>query len=269
MANIYNYSCNSCSNGCASNNCGNCSYGTLSYLRNSGSCLRSYGNNCGCNNCGSCNNCSNGCNCGCNNCSSVRNDYPWLVSCGGSSVFYSGKCGCADCGNCSACNGCTNCSGCGGCNTCSGCDNCSCCNNGCCTDNSAAAEFIAVAPQNCCSGGAIAFNGECDTDGCFTSDSYGIRINRDGRYAAIYTFASSACDNATNVLSFALNGREIYASRSFLSPAVQTASRSATGQAVFCAKTGDLLTLNTGVAVNISQNGMSCPLATVLIWRIN
>jgi len=257
------YNCNNgcgCHSGCSYNNRRSGNYGVLNYLR-SGSCTNT------CTNGGSCGDCTN---CGCGGRCNAYSDYPGLTGCSGSRIFYTGACGCAEnsCNNCGGINNCNNCSGCyncGGCGSCNGCGNC----GGDATPYGAAAEFVAAVPQNICAGNAVVFSGECDTDGCFSSEHCGIRINRAGRYVAIYSMASSACDNAATMLSLALNGSEMYASRSYMSPAVRSDSRHASGQAVFCAHAGDVLTLNTSVALNIPHNGASCPLATLVIWRIN
>ena len=256
----YNYNSRSCVGN-------NAVYGSLGYLRN-----RSHAcgvDNCSCSsNCGSCGNGCNGCLCGyngrSNGCSRARTDYPDLVGCSGSRIFYTGCCGRAQ-------NGCG--CGCNNCESCNCCNECGACNGDCpyalSGNCGGAAEFVAVVPQSRCAGGTILFGGECDTGGMFTSNNDGIHINRDGRYLAIYSFAADACDSGATTLSLAVNGNEIYASRTHVPHGVGYASRSAVGQAVFCARAGDCLTLNTSVALNIPQTGASCPQLTMVILKIN
>lgn len=237
--------CNSCNGNCLYNsrNCnGKLRVGALEYLRNGAS---------GCANCNCC-----GSNC---EKSYAQADLPSLTGCSGEMIFYNGPCGgtqpvCGCCGN--------SCSGCSGCNQCNGC--------GCLCGNATpyAAGFTAAAPQYCAAGGALTFAADGDCTG-FRAEPYGIRIEESGRYMAIYTFSASACENASSMLCLELNGRALNASRSYVSPAVQTASRSAVGQAVFCANAGDILTLNTSVALTISQTYHECPCSTVLILKIN
>ncbi len=268
--------CNSCNGNCTYNsrNCGSKCYGALGYLRNgrqNGSCT----NNCGCLN----NGCGNN-GCGNNGCGAWGTwaDCRECSGCSGSSIFYSGSCGCVNDnfsgsrnGNCSGncnghCNGC--CGNCANCRERSGCGSCGCeaarqC--GC----YAAAEFVAYAPQNPASERSVVFSSDGDSGSSFSADHCGIHINQPGRYVAMYTFAASACENAATMLSMSLNGREMYASRSYVSPSVHVGSRTAMGQAVFCAQAGDVLNLDTSVALNIPQTGASCPLATIVIWKIN
>lgn len=86
---------------------------------------------------------------------------------------------------------------------------------------------------------------------------------------AIYTFSVSACENAASELRLELNGKALDSSRAYLSPAVQTASRSAVGQAVFCAQAGDILSLNTSVALNMPECNPRFPGYSVIIVKIN
>lgn len=196
------------------------------------------------------NNCANnGRNC-CENCG----DGVCGSGCGCTEICSAGGCACENCGSCV--------SGCG-----NGCEGCLC--GGDRVSPGAAAEFVASYPQSCASCGSVMFDGQCDVDGCFTSDGDAIRIGRDGRYLAIYSVSLPACENASTVMSMALNGSELYASRAYVSPALHTAARSCMGQAVFCAHAGDRLTLNTSVGLTISQTAPKSPWAVVTILKIN
>lgn len=259
---VDNYACRRC--GCTENN-GNVReqnvYGALEYLRNS-YCR----NACG----------SRGYSLRCGNCAAeaqlwfagranVAADDPCLTGCSGDRVFYTGVCG-PEKTKCSSLRSCCGRDGSCCCGRCARSDDSRCGANGI---FEGAAEFVAMAPQIRSAGSAFVFNGECDTCGIFTADAEGIHINRGGRYLAIYSFAADMSDNAATVLSMAVNGNEIYASRCCVSPGVISGPRSVMGQAVFCAGAGDVLTLNTSVALNIPQMGAACPLLTVVILKIN
>ena len=256
--------CNSCERNCLYNSRNSCEkfrIGTLEYLRN------------GASGCVNCNLCSNACEK-----SYAQADMPCLTGCSGERIFYTGPCGgtqriCGCCGNNNCCshNGCSGCNHCSGCNSGSICEGCGCADCGGCLCGNAtpyAAGFTAVVPQHCSAGGALTFISDGDCGG-FGVEHCGIRIHESGRYMALYTFSSSACDNAASTLCLELNGRALCSSRSYLSPAVQTSSRSAVGQAVFCAQAGDIITLNTSVALTISQTYHDCPCSTMVILKIN
>ena len=244
--------CNSCHGNCLYNsrNCsGKTRVGALGYLRNTASACAgsgSYFHTC--------------------EKSYAQADMPCMTGCSGERIFYTGPCAscpCGGCGNC-GCNGCGGCNGCNGCNGCSGACGCLC-------ENAApysSACFTAAMSGYCPAGGALTFapDGDC---GCFTVCPTGIRIDRSGRYMAIYTFSVSACENAASELRLELNGKALDSSRAYLSPAVQTASRSAVGQAVFCAQAGDILSLNTSVALNMPECNPRFPGYSVIIVKIN
>ncbi len=231
--------------------------------------------------------------CNCNSCgnnrtynsrNSVRNSYGALGCV--RNCHHSGSCLCGhNCHGCafseymknSGCSAekcCQTCCGCGNNCPCSGCMGCTGCSGGESTPYSwegvsSAAEFTAYAPQSLYADGAVVFEGNCDNGNLFTNDGCGVRINRPGRYLAIYTFASSPCENASTVMSMYLSGRELYASRAYMAPAVPAHNRSCVGQAVFCAQAGDVLTLKTSVALTIPQTGAQCPCATMVILKLN
>lgn len=232
------YSCNGC------NSCNHCNHGN--------NCNHCHGN------CNSCNSCPHGCN--------APSDWPDATTCAGDPLFYTGPCGhrpcrchnrpCCNCGGCgnNCGNGCGNCGhGCG--------DHCHC--DRCDHHTPFAAEFIAIAPQSECAGGALTFSSaHCDS-GMFELCNGGVRINRCGRYIAIYNFASSAGNNAATTLSLSVNGAEIMGSRAFVPPAAGYSTRQAHGQAIFDAQAGDVISLNTSSALTFTD--CAGPVASLIL----
>lgn len=254
-----------CMSGCCTG-CGNC---------NGGNCPGTESRNCGCNsrqNCnrrtacaGCCNACDNGSGC------FAAADCPECTACSGSRLFFTGRCGAknGECGCTGVCARSQNC-GCSACNACNSCGNeCDC--DGCCeacSSAAVAAEFVAMAPESEIAGGTLTFQFESGNEDAFAIRPDGIRMCYPGRYIAFYNFIAPAGDNVSTILSLALNGADLFASRTFAEPAVQTSATTASGQAMFDANPGDRLALNTSAAIEIPRSVGDGPIATLIIYRI-
>ena len=206
-------------------------------------------------------------NCGCNNCNNCRvpADWPGAHTCAGYPLFYTGPCGCCACGqSCGCCGNCGNCGQCGGCDNC--CESC----GGCQTPyaSACAAEFIAAAPQSCATGGGLSFHrGGCGCD-CFLECEGGVRVEKSGVYVVSYSFAAPVGDNAATSLCLTQNGRQLPASRAFVAPAVSGNTRAASGQTLVEARAGDVISLTTSCAMNISASCTEGPVAAMLIYAL-
>lgn len=191
-------------------------------------------------------------NCGCGGCRAEA-DCTECTACSGSRLFYTGCCG-AQSGECGCCGQC--------------CQNKNCWDCSVCAEAAAAAEFVVVAPESQLAGGALTFRFESGNEDAFIIRPDGIRMRFPGRYVAFYNFLAPAGNSVSTVLSLALNGAEVFASRTLAEPAAETAAAAASGQALLDVSPGDKLTLNTSAALEIPSGAGSGPIATLIVYRI-
>lgn len=250
--------CGSCGN---SDRCTTRNSGALRAVRGANSC--NCVNHCGCsgcgNNCGVCNSCT-----GCN----VPSSCPRATTCAGSRLFYTGPCGRVNnccCGVCHNDCGCR-CHSCHGC--CGGCEFSECEDECDCESSRSAAEFVAEAPQSCAAGEGFRFRAESCPGGGFSVCDGGVRIEKCGRYAAVYSFSAPAGANGATDLCLEVNGRSLNASRCHVEPAVFAGTRSAAGQALFTAEKGDVIALTTSTALSVPDS-CGAPTATLIIYPVD
>ena len=128
-------------------------------------------------------------------------------------------------------------------------------------------SFYAVGPVTVAAGGAVPLTAGTVNPCVFTLNGSNVTIRQPGTYRATYTVNVPADIAAGTTMTLNLNGAAIAGSGVNIETAAGTSTSSYTGQAVFTARAGDMLSLNTLSALSFTA-ATTAPIFTLVLERV-
>ena len=128
-------------------------------------------------------------------------------------------------------------------------------------------SFYAVGPVTVAAGGAVPLTAGTVNSCVFTLNGSNVTIRQPGTYRATYTVNVPADTAASTTMTLNLNGAAIAGSGVDVETAAGTTTASFTGQAVFTARAGDMLSLNTLSALSFTA-ATTVPIFTLVLERV-
>lgn len=128
-------------------------------------------------------------------------------------------------------------------------------------------SFYAVGPVTVAAGGAVPLTAGTVNSCVFTLNGSNVTIRQPGTYRATYTVNVPADTAATTTMTLNLNGAAIAGSGVDVETAAGATTASFTGQAVFTARAGDMLSLNTLSALSFTA-ATTVPIFTLVLERV-